>query len=91
MEVTAKSVQECSRGKEENAIAPLCTTLTDHNNSFLQRKVDVLFQHCLEALESQILEEPVPSIHGSERVIRLQVDSPVFFIGIAKQSNPGTY
>ena len=78
MEVTAKSVQGCSRGKEENAVAHLCTTLKDHNNSSLQRKVDVLFQHCLEALESQILEEPVPSIHGSERVVRLQVGSPVF-------------
>ena len=78
MEVTAKSVQGCSRGKEENAVALLCITLKDHNNSFLQRKVDVSFQHCLEALESQILEEPVPSIHGSKRVVRLQVGSPVF-------------
>ena len=43
MEVTAKSVQECSRGKEENAVAPLCTTMKDHHNSFLQRKVDVHF------------------------------------------------
>ena len=40
MEVTAKSVQECSRGKEENVVAPLCTTVKDHNNSFLQKKVD---------------------------------------------------
>ena len=78
MEVTAKSVQECSRGKEGNAVAPLCTTLKDHNNSFLQRKVDVSFQHCLEALEWQVLEEPVPSIHGSDRVVRLQVGNPVF-------------
>ena len=76
MEVTAKSVQGCSRGNEENAVAPLCTTLKDHDNSFLQRKVDVSFQHCLEVLESQILEEPVPSIHGSECVVRLQVGSP---------------
>ena len=48
MEVTATSTQGCSRGKEENAVAPLCTTLKDHSNSFLQRKVDVSFQHCLE-------------------------------------------
>ena len=42
MEVTAKSVQGCSRGKEENAVAPLCTTLKDHNNSFLQRNKEKL-------------------------------------------------
>ena len=36
------------------------------------------FQRCLEALESQLLEEPVPSIQGSERVVRLQVGSSVF-------------
>ena len=88
MEVTAKSVQECLRGKEENAVAPLCTTLKDHNNSFLQRKVDVSFQHCLEALESQVLEEPVPSIHGSERVVRLQVDSPVFSSELQNRAIP---
>ena len=50
----------------------------DHNNSFLQRKVDKLFEHCLESLESEILEDPVPSIHGSKRVVRLQVTSPIF-------------
>ena len=88
MEVTAKSVQECSRGKEENAVAPLCTTVKDHNNSFLQRKVDVSFQHCLEALESQILEEPVPSIYGSERVVRLQVQSPVFSSELQNRAIP---
>ena len=88
MEVTAKSVQECSRGKEENAVAPLCTTVKDHNNSFLQRKVDVSFQHCLEGLESQILEEPVPSIHGSERVVRLQVQSPVFSSELQNRAIP---
>ena len=88
MEVTAKSVQECSRGKEENAVAPLCTTVKDHNNSFLQRKVDVSFQHCLEALESQILEEPLPSIQGSERVVRLQVQSPVFSSELQNRAIP---
>ena len=88
MEVIAKSVQECLRGKEENAVAPLYTTVKDHNNSFLQRKVDVSFQHCLEALESQILEEPVPSIHGSERVVRLQVQSPVFSSELQNRAIP---
>lgn len=88
MEVTAKSVQECTRGKEENAVAPLCTTVKDHNNSFMQRKVDVSFQHCLEALESQILDEPVPSIHGSERVVRLQVPSPVFSSDLQNRAIP---
>ena len=88
MEVTAKSVHECSRGKEENAIAPLCTTLKDQNNSFLQRKVDVSFQHCLEALESQILEEPVPSIHGGEHVVRLQVGSPLFSSELQNRAIP---
>ena len=52
-EVTAKSVQECSRGKEENAVAPLCTTLKDHNNSFLQRKVDVSFRRYWKSLFHQ--------------------------------------
>ena len=88
MELTAKSVQECSRGKEENAVGPLCTTVKDHNNSFLQRRVDVSFQHCLEALESQILEEPVPSIHGSERVVRLQIQSPVVSTELQNRAIP---
>ena len=65
------------QGKEENAVAPLCTTVTDHNNSFVQ-----------EALESQILEEPVPSIHGSERVVRLQVGSPVFSSELQNRAIP---
>jgi len=82
MEVYAKSVQEYMRGKEDSAIAPLCTTLKDHNNSFLQRKVDKSFEHCLESLESGILEEPVPSIHGSERVVRLQDTSPIFSLDL---------
>lgn len=38
------------------------------------------------ALESQILEEPVPSIHGSERVVRLQVESPVFSLKLQNRA-----
>ena len=80
MEVTVKLLQDCTTGKEENAVAPLCTTVKDHNNDFLQRKVDLSFQHCLEALQSQVLEEeePVASIRGRERVVRMQVVSPIF-------------
>ena len=88
MEVSAKSVQEYTRGKEGSAIAPLCTTLKDHNNSFLQRKVDKSFEHCLESLESEILEGPVPSIHGSERVVRLQVTSPIFSSDLKNKAIP---
>ena len=91
MEVSAKSVQEYTRGKEDSAIAPLCTSLKDHNNSFLQRKVDKSFEHCLESLESEILEEPVPSIHGSERVVRLQVTSqtsPIFSSDLKNRAIP---
>ena len=88
MEVSAKSVQEYTRGKEDSAIAPLSTTLKDHNNSFLQRKVDKSFEHCLESLESEILEEPVPSIHGSERVVRLQVTSPIFSSNLKNRAIP---
>ena len=88
MEVTAKSLQDCTRGKEENVVTPLCTTVKDHNNSFLQRKVDLSFQHCLEKLQSQILEEPIPSIHGSERVVRLQVASPIFASELQNRAIP---
>lgn len=36
MDVTAKLLPAFKRGSEENAVAPLCTTVKDHNNSFLQ-------------------------------------------------------
>ena len=88
MEVSAKSVQEYTRGKEDSAIAPLCTTRKDHNNSFLQRKVNKSFEHCLESLDSEVLEEPVPSIHGSERVVRLQVTSPIFSSDVKNKAIP---
>ena len=61
MDVTAKSLPDCKRGREENAVAPLCTTVKDHNNSFLQRKVDLSFEFCLSKLQSEVLEEPVHS------------------------------
>ena len=88
MGVTAKSLQDYTRGKEENVVTPSCKTLKDHNNSFLQRKVDLSFQHCLEKLQSQILEEPIPSIHGSERVVRLQVASPIFASELQNRAIP---
>ena len=88
MEVTAKLLQDCTTGKEENAVAPLCTTVKDHNNDFLQRKVDLSFQHCLEALQSQVLEEPVASIRGRERVVRMQVVSPIFASELQNKAIP---
>ena len=88
MEVTAKSLQDCTRGKEENVVTPLCTTVKDHNNSFLQRKVDLSFQHCLEKLQSQSLEESIPSIHDSERVVRLQVATPIFASELQNRAIP---
>lgn len=36
MDVTAKSLPDCKRGREEYAVAPLCTTVKGHNNLFLQ-------------------------------------------------------
>ena len=78
MDVTAKSLPDCKRGGEEYAVAPLYTTLKDHNNSFFQGKVDLSFEFCLSKLQSQVLEEPVVSIQGCERVVRLQAGCPVF-------------
>ncbi|KAL9984100.1 hypothetical protein ACROYT_G006359 [Oculina patagonica] len=37
MDVTAKPLPDCKRGREEYAVEPLCTTVKDHNNSFLQK------------------------------------------------------
>ena len=82
MEVTAKSLPDCKRGKEA---APVCTTSKDHNNDFLQRKVDLSFEHCLETLQSQVLDEPIRPIHGSERVVRLQVVCPSFAVELQRK------
>ena len=73
MEVTAKGMAVCKRGEEEQSCAPLCTTLKDHNNNFMQSKVDMSFSNSLQLLQDQLLEEPLESIHASERVLRLQV------------------
>ena len=78
MEVTAKALPVCKRGKEKQSCAPLCTTLTDHNNNFMQSKVDMSFSNSLELLQDQLLEEPLESIHASERFVRLQVVSRTF-------------
>ena len=53
--------------------APLCTTLKDHNNHFMQTKVDMSFSHSLQLVQDQLVEEPLESVHASERVVRLQV------------------
>lgn len=46
------------------------------------------FEHCLKTLQSQVLEEPIPSIHGSERVVRLQVESPIFASELQNRAIP---
>ena len=78
MEVTAKALPDCKRGGEENSCAPLCTTLKDHNNRFIQAKVDNSFSHSLQLLQDQLIEEPLDSLHASERVVRLQVVCSMF-------------
>ena len=79
MEVSAKILPECKKGKEEKSAAPLCTTLKDHNNNFLQEKVDLSFSYGLKTLQDQLMEEPLEdSLRGSERVVRLEVISNAF-------------
>lgn len=78
MEVTAKALPTCKRGNEEESAAPLCTTVKDHNNMFIQNKVDLSFAHGMEILQHQLIDEPVSTLHGSERVVRLQVISSSF-------------
>ena len=88
MEITAKSLPGCKKGKEEYAVSPLCTTVKDHNNSFLQKKVDLSFEHCLEKLTAEILDEPVTSVQGRERVVRLQAVCPVFTLDLQRKAIP---
>ena len=88
MDVMAKSHSDCKRGREEYAVAPLCTTVKDHNNSFLQRKVDLSFEFCFSKLQSEVLEEPVLSIQGFERVVRLQAVRPVFASELQSRAIP---
>ena len=78
MEVTAKALPVCKRGGEEESCAPLCITLKDHNNHFIQTKVDASFSHGLQLLQDQLIEEPLESLHASERVVKLQVVCSVF-------------
>ena len=78
MEVIAKVLPVCKRGNEETSCAPLCTTLKDHNNHFMQTKVDMSFSHRLQLLQDQLVEEPLESLHASERVVRLQVVCSLF-------------
>ena len=78
MEVIAKALPVCKRGNEEESCAPLCTTLKDHNNHFMQTKVDMSFSHSLQLLQDQLVEEPLESLHASERVVRLQVVCGLF-------------
>ncbi|KAL9976714.1 hypothetical protein ACROYT_G014041 [Oculina patagonica] len=78
MEVTANTLPECKRGNEEKSAAPLCNTLKDHNNKFLQNKVDISFSNGMEILQDQLLDEPMSSLHRSERVVRMQAVSSLF-------------
>ena len=79
MEVNAKVLPECKKGKEEKSAASLCTTLKDHNNNFLQEKVDLSFSYGLKTLQDQLMEEPLEDkLRRSERVVRLEVISNVF-------------
>ena len=88
MDVMAKSLPDCKRGREEYAVAPLCTTVKDRNNSFLQRKVDLSFEFCFSKLQSEVMEEPVVSIQGFERVVRLQAVCPVFASELQSRAIP---
>ena len=78
MEVIAKALPVGTRGNEEESCAPLCTTLRDHNSHFMQTKVDMSFPHSLQLLQDQLVEEPLESVHASERVVRLQVVCSLF-------------
>ena len=51
MEVVAKALPDCKMGREEQSSAPLCTTLKDHSNHFLQNKVDISFAQGLNFSE----------------------------------------
>ena len=73
MEVTANALPVCKRGCEEESCSPLCITPKDHNNYFIQSKVDKSFSHSLQLLQEQLIEEPMENLHASERVVRLQV------------------
>ena len=78
MEVVAKTLPECKMGREQSS-APLCTTLNDHSNHFVQNKVDILFAQGLNSLKDQLMDEPlVSAMNGSEHVVRLQVVSSSF-------------
>ena len=80
MDVTAKALPDCKKGREEQSSAPLCTTLKDHSNHFLQNKVDISFAQGLSSLRDELVEEPLGSaMNGSEHVVRLQVVSSSFF------------
>ena len=47
--------------------------IKDHNNYFIQSKVDKSFSLSLQLLQEQLIEEPMENLHASERVVRLQV------------------
>lgn len=79
MDITAKALPDCKKGREEQSSAPLCATLKDHSNHFLQSKVDISFAQGLNSLKDELMEEPLGSaMNGSERVVRLQVVSSSF-------------
>ena len=91
MEVIAKALPVCKRGSEEESCAPLCTTLKDHNNHFMQTKVDMSFSHSLQLLQDQLVEEPLDSLHASERVVRLQVVCSLFSAKLRNKLIPSLF
>ena len=65
--------------REEQSSAPLCKTLKDHCNHFLQNKVDISFAKELNSLKDQLMEQPLESaMNGSQHVVRLKVVSSSF-------------
>ena len=44
----------------------------------MQTKVDMSFSHSVQLLQDQLVEEPLESLHASDRVVRLQVVCSLF-------------
>ena len=89
MEVVAKALPDCKMGREEQSSAPLCTTLKDHSNHFLQNKVNISFAQGLNSLKDQLMDEPLESaMNGSEHVVRLQVVSSWFHSTLQDKAVP---
>ena len=77
-ESPVKVAKVCKRENEEDSCAPLCTTLKDHSNHFIQTEVNMSFSHSHQLLQDQLVDEPLESPHASEHVVRLQVVCSLF-------------